>query len=233
MKRLFTPVIALVVFFTALATAPQQQANGQSAGLVSSVLAKLQKNHDTLKTLRASVRMQKYDAHLRENDDYYGAILYMPGVGKNASLRLEWSKPQHEILGVLNGEYTLYRPGIGAVYKGSTRKKGPATDNEIIDMLKMSSTELQNRFQPFEDARDESLGDGVTATHLKLIPIKATSFKYAEVWVDSAGMPVQLKIVEKNGDATTIRLTNLERNRPLSAGDLAVKYPASAKIIRG
>lgn len=233
MKRLVTPGLVLVLLLTALVAVPQQQAHGQSAGLVSSVLAKLQKNHETLKTLRASIRMQKYDARLRETDDYYGAVLYMPGAGKNAFVRLEWSKPQHEILGVAYGEYTLYRPRLGEVYKGFTGKKGPVNDSEILSMLSMSSTELQSRFQPFEEAREESLGDGVTATHLKLIPIKPMSFKYAEVWVDSTGMPVQTKIVEKNGDATTVRLTNLEKNRKLSPTEFVVKYDPSAKVIKG
>ena len=100
-------------------------------------------------------------------------------------------------------------------------------------MLSMSSTELQNRFQPFQEAREESLGGGVTATHLKLVPIRPMSFSYAEVWVDSAGMPVQIKIVEKNGDATTVRLTNLEKNRKLSTDEFVVKFDPSAKIVKG
>ncbi len=36
MKRLFIPVIALIAFLAALTLVPQQQARGQSAGLVSS-----------------------------------------------------------------------------------------------------------------------------------------------------------------------------------------------------
>ena len=66
MKRLFTPGSALVVVLTALATVPQQRAHGQGAGLVSSVIARMQRNHETLKTLRATISMEKYDARLRE-----------------------------------------------------------------------------------------------------------------------------------------------------------------------
>src|ERR1700730_9587263 len=151
MKRLFTPWIALVVFLTALVTVPRQQAHGQSAGLVSSVLSRLQKNHETLKSLRASINMEKYDSRLREKDFYSGTVLYMPGVGKNAFVRLEWSRPQHEILGVAKGIYTLYRPRLNTVYTGPARGKGPGQDSEILSMMSMSSTELQNRFQPFQD----------------------------------------------------------------------------------
>ena len=234
MKRLFTPGIALVVFLAALTTVPPQQAHGQSAGLVSSVLSRLQKNHETLKSLRASITMEKYDSRLREKDFYSGAMAYMPGVGKNAYVRLEWSKPQHEILGVIKGNYVLYRPHINTVYIGRTGGKGPGgDDSEILTMLSMSSTELQDRFQPFQDVREELLEGGVKATHLKLVPLKPMSFNYAEVWVDSTGMPIQTKIVEKNGDATTVWLSNLEKNRKLSVDEFVVKYDPSAKIIKG
>ena len=232
MKKLIGLSLGMAIL-AVLAVASPQEVNGQSAGLVSSVLSRLQKNHETLKSLRASVRMEKYDARLREKDTYQGAVIYMPGAGKNAFVRLEWSSPQHEILGVAKGRYTLYRPRLNTVYTGSAGGRGAGHDSEILSMLNMSTAELQNKFQPFQDAREEALGGGVTATHLKLIPIKPMSFSYAEVWVDSTGMPIQTKIVEKNGDATTVRLTNLERNRKLSVDEFTVKYDSSAKVIKG
>jgi outer membrane lipoprotein-sorting protein len=97
----------------------------------------------------------------------------------------------------------------------------------------MSSTELDKRFEPFQDVREETLWGGVSTTHLKLVPTSARTFKYAEVWVDSTGMPVQTKIVEKNDDATTVRLNNVEKNRALSKRDFEVKYDPSAKVIKG
>jgi len=231
MKKFLTPMIALVVLVSALATVPEQQALGQSAGLVSSVLARLQKNHETLKSLRANIYMDKWDARLRENDQYAGAVLYMPGVGKNAFVKLEWNKPQHEILAVADGVYKLYRPRINTLYTGRAGSDREH-QSELLSMLSMTSTELEKKFQPFQDVREESLGGGVNTTHLKLIPLKPMSFSYAEVWVDSTGMPVQTKMVEKNGDATTVRLMNLEKNRRLSREDFVVKYDPSAKVIK-
>ena len=96
----------------------------------------------------------------------------------------------------------------------------------------MSSAELQNSFNRFR-IRDETLKGDVNTTHLKLVPLKAMSFAYAEVWVDSSGMPVQSKVVEKNGDATTVRLWDLQKNGKVSDDEFVVKYPSSAKVIRG
>jgi outer membrane lipoprotein-sorting protein len=232
MKRILAPGLALVILLSGIAAVPLQPTEAQSAGLVSSVLARLQKNHDTLKNLRASIYMEKFDAHIGEKDEYWGTVAYSPGEGKNANIKLEWTKPQHEILGILKGEYTLYRPGIGVVYKGLANG-GKHRENDIFMVLNMSSAELQNKFQPFQDVRDETLKGGVNTTHLKLVPVKAMSFAYAEVWVDSSGMPVQMKVVEKNRDATTIGLWDLQKNGRLSDDVFVVKYPSSAKVIKG
>jgi outer membrane lipoprotein-sorting protein len=97
----------------------------------------------------------------------------------------------------------------------------------------MSRKELESRFQPVQDVREETLWGGVSTIHLKLVPKGNASFKYAEIWVDSAGMPVQTKIVEKNDDATTVRLTGLERNIRIAASEFEVKLDSSVKIVKG
>lgn len=230
MKRFVTPGLAVLLLLGAFALVPHTRVQGQSAGLVSAVLSKLERNHQTLKSLRANIVMEKYDSRIRETDRYYGSVLYLPGTGKNASVRLDWSKPRREILSVANGRYTLYRVSLGVVYTG------PASgnrDNELLSMMSMSSDELHRQFQPFQDVREETLWGGVSTTHLKLVPRYARSFKHAEIWVDSSGMPVQTKVVEKNDDATTIRLNNVEKNAKISAGDIPVKYDSNVKVIKG
>jgi outer membrane lipoprotein-sorting protein len=126
----------------------------------------------------------------------------------------------------------LYRQNINVVYKGLANGS-KHRENDILTMLSMSSAELQNKFQPFQEVRDETLKGGVNTTHLKLVPIRPMSFAYAEVWVDSYGMPVQMKVVEKNNDATTIGLWDLQKNGQLSDDIFVVKYPSSAKVIKG
>ena len=64
------------------------------------------------------------------------------------------------------------------------------------------------------------------------MPRGNASFKYAEIWVDSSGMPVQTKIVEKNDDATTVRLSNLERNVKISSDEFNFKADSSVKVIK-
>ena len=232
MKKLIGLGLCMVVM-AALAVGLPQEANGQSAGLVSSVLNRLEKNRADLKSLRAGISMEKYNSQLRDTEKSFGVLAYIPGVGKTASVRLEWNKPQHEILAVANNRYTLFRPRLGEAYTGIVGGKGsPKGSGNILELLNMNRQQLQTRFEPFQDVREETLWGGVSTIHLKLVPKGGASYKYAEIWVDSSGMPVQSKVVEKNDDATIIRLNNPERNVKISSDEITLKLDPKVKIIK-
>jgi len=118
-------------------------------------------------------------------------------------------------------------------YTGSSRSsKVNSGSGGLLSLVYMSRRELESRFQPVQDVREETLWGGVSTIHIKLTPKKNEGFKYAEIWVDGGGMPVQTKIVEKNDDATTVRLTGLERNIKISAEEFAIKLDSSVKIVK-
>jgi len=231
MKR-FIPlsVMALAILF-ALTTVSPTSANGQSAGLVSSVLSRMEKNRQNLKTLRASISMQKYNSQLRNSDEFQGVVLYVPSSGRQASVRIDWFKPRREIMAVNNGKYTIYRPTLGIVYMGNSNNKNNKAGG-ILEMMDMSRQQLEARFQPIQDVREETLWGNVSTIHLTLVPKGNASFKYAEIWIDSAGMPVQTKVVEKNDDSTTMRLTGLERNIRISSDDFNIKFDGDVKVVK-
>jgi len=233
MKKLFPLGIALAVLVAALASAPRAT-NAQSAGLVSSVLNRMERNRQSLRSLKASLSMEKYNAQLRDKENYSGWVLYLPSSGRDASVRIEWQKPQHEILAVSKGQYTLFRPRLNQAIVGKSGSvKGKAGAGGILDMMYMSKQQLEAKFQPLQDVREETLWGGVSTIHQTLVPKGNASYKYAEIWVDSNGMPVQTKIVEKNGDATTMRLSGMERNLRISSDEFSVKLDSNVKIVKG
>ncbi|MGH9873068.1 MAG: LolA family protein [Pyrinomonadaceae bacterium] len=234
MKRLVPLGLLLAVVVGVSIISSPGPANGQSAGLVSSVLNRMERNRQSLKSLKASLSMEKYNAQLRDKDNYSGWVLYLPATGRNASVRIEWQKPRREILAVSNGEYTLFRPSLGQAMKGKTGSiKGNQGAGTILDMMYMSKQQLEAKFQPVQDVREETLWGGTSTIHLTLVPKGNASYKYAEIWVDSSGMPVQTKIVEKNDDATTMRLSDMERNLKISSEEFNIKLDSSVKIIKG
>jgi len=235
MKRLVPLGLLLAIVAGVSIISAPAAANGQSAGLVSSVLNRMERNRQSLKSLKASLSMEKYNSQLRDKDEYIGWVLYLPSSGRDASVRIEWQRPRHEILTVAKGKYTLFHPTLGQAFvgKSSSSIKGSQAAGGVLEMMYMTRQQLEAKFQPVQDVREETLWGGISTIHLTLVPKGNSSYKYAEIWVDSSGMPVQTKIVEKNDDATTMRLSGAERNIKISPEEFDQKLAPNVKIIKG
>lgn len=232
MKRLISSGLVLTFILSALVIVSPTTTNGQGAGLVSSVLSRMEKNRQSLKTLRAGISVVKYNSQIGVEEKFQGVVLYMPGEGRQASVRIDWRSPRQEVLAVNNNKYTIFRPALNIAYTGDSRRMRDNKAGGLLEMMNMSRGQLEARFQPVKDVREETLWGGVGTIHLTLVPKGNASYKYAEVWIDSAGMPVQTKIVEKNDDSTTMRLTGLEKNQKISPSDFDVKLDANVKIVK-
>ena len=232
MKKLVPPTL-VALMLAALVAIPLPKTNAQ-AGLVSSILTRMERQKQSLRTLSADISMEKYNSQLRDSDKYYGTIKYVPAGTKSASLvRLEWNKPQHEILVVANGGYILWRPRLNQALEGKTGSVRSAKDNDVLALLNMSASQLRSRFGDFQDTYKETIWGGVSTDHLKAVPKTAASYQYIELWVDDSGLPVQTKMVEKNGDSTTMRLSNVSKNADLDKGIFDLKLDSNVKRIKG
>ncbi|HEV2904876.1 MAG TPA: hypothetical protein VGW32_07510, partial [Pyrinomonadaceae bacterium] len=100
MKKFVPLILSVALLVSAVAFLPTSPASAQIPGLVSSAISRMDKNKRSLKSLRANIQMEKYNSQLRDKDIYSGVVLYIPGAGGNSSAfaRLEWQRPQHEIL---------------------------------------------------------------------------------------------------------------------------------------
>jgi outer membrane lipoprotein-sorting protein len=229
MKRLVPLGLAIAMLLAAVAISSLTDANAQGAGFVSSILNRMERNRRDLKSLRASVDMVKYNAQIRDEDKYKGVVLYVPAAGRNAYVRVDWSYPQKETLAVADGKFTLFRPRLKMAYQGNS-KSAKNKPGAALEFLSMSRQELASRYD-VQNMGEETLWGGVATTHVKLVPKGGASFKYAEAWIDAGGMPVQTKVVEKNDDSTTVRLTNMQRNASIALEEFFLKLDPSVKII--
>src|ERR1051325_6773387 len=232
MKRLISSGLSLAFILSTLVIVSPTTTKGQGAGLVSSVLSRLEKNRQSLKSLRAGISVVKTNSQIGSEDKYHGVVIYLPGAGRQASVRIDWNSPRQEVLAVKDNKYTIYRPNQKIAYTGSAAKMNDKSAGGLMEMMNMSRGQLEARFQPVKDVREETLWGGVSTIHLTLVPKGNASYKYAEVWIDGGGMPVQTKIVEKNDDSTTMRLTSLEKNQNISKSDFDVKLDSSVKIVK-
>jgi len=232
MKKLVPPTL-VALMLAALVAIPLPTAKAQ-AGFVSSVLTKMERSNRSLKTLSADISMQKYNSQLHDSDNYYGTVRYIPSGGRAASfVRLDWQKPQQEILVVANGSYLLYRPRLNQVIEGKTTAVSNKKDNDVLALLNMSAAQLRSRFSDLQDKGEETIWGGVRTAHLTAIPKTAASYKYIELWIDDSGMPVQAKMVEKNDDSTTMRLSNVNKNSDIPMSTFKLDLDSSVKRIKG
>ncbi|HEX8652754.1 MAG TPA: outer membrane lipoprotein carrier protein LolA [Pyrinomonadaceae bacterium] len=231
MKKLAPLGLIVALLVGTIAVTFPTSVNAQGAGLVSSLLNNMERNRRSLTSLRANLSMEKYNAQIRDTDRYSGKVVYKPAAGRSAYVRVDWQKPLGEILAVADGQYTLYKSRLNTAYVGSARSNRNKMGN-ALDFLNMSRQQLVARFEPVQDIREETLWGGVRTTHIKLVPKGGASYKYAEVWVDGNGMPIQTKVVEKNDDATTVRLTEVERNAGVSLDEFRLQLGSDVKKIK-
>ena len=231
MKKYLTLGLAVILTLAATAATPRQ-AQAQSAGLVSSIINRMERNRRDLHSLRASISMEKYDAQIRDTDKRIGTLLYIPGAGKNQAVRVDWRSPQ-ETLAVVDGQYTLLRQRMKLAYKGDATSGKNTKVNSVLGFgLNISQAQLKTAFDQ-QYVGEETLWGGVQVSHMKLVPKGKAGYSYAEVWVDGSGMPVQTKVVEKNGDATTIRLMDIQRNAAIQRNEFKLDLGADIKKVRG
>lgn len=221
------PAIAIVFFMSAAASTA-------SAQILREILNRMDSNNKSLTSLKSSIKMNKANAQLGENDISEGSLSYLPGKTQNQIyVRIDWAKPLVEHLAIANGRYVLFSPRKKQVIEGKVDsvKSGPKAGGALAFMT-MSRAQLSANYD-VKYAGEESVSSGVKTFHLVLTPKAAASYKSADLWVDSNGMPVQAKIVEKNNDSTTILLTNIQRNATVKARDFKINPPKGTAVVQG
>lgn len=233
MKKLIPLSLAVAVLLTVSLGSSPGIANAQGAGVVSAILNKMERNRRDLRSLRASISMEKYNAQLGETEPkQQGVVAYMPATGRNAYVRVEWRSPRREILTVADGKYQSYNPRMNVVYEGVAGRGQKQKAGSMMEFLNMSSAQIRSRFDA-QYAGEETLWGGVSTWHLKITPKGASSFKYAEIWVDSSsGDVVQTKVIEKNDDSTTVRLMNLQKNVDIPADEFRQQLNDGVKRVK-
>jgi outer membrane lipoprotein-sorting protein len=231
MKR--SQSILVIVSALALTFLPNGRTEARATPqLLSGILAKMERAHENLQSLRASISQRKVNVQINSSDTDTGTLLYKPSVNGKGRLRIDYTKPDTSTISIVGDTVVFYQPRINQVLKSTVAKTTKSQTNgysQIFGLDKSVKT-LANNFN-IEVVKDESI-DGRTATILHLVPKSGGSFASVELWVDQeSGLPIQQKFVERNGDYTLVKLTNLERNIKLTDEAFVVKYPAGTKVV--
>ncbi len=225
-------ITGLVVFAVVLTVASSTSVSAQ--GILADILKRMDDNNKALKSLKSDLKMSTYNPQINETDTKDGMVQYLPAPTKEKiSIRIDWSKPLVEHLAVVNGKYIMYRPHISQAIVGSiSDSKGAGNAGGALAFISMNRAQLKANYDVTYIG--EATVNGSTKTwQLKLTPKNAGSYREAELWVDSNGMPVQAKVVEKNKNVTTIQLTGVQRNATIPREVFSIKPPGGTKIVQG
>ena len=200
---------------------------------INEILKRMDEHYKALKSLQANVNREVTNSQLGETDKMAGTISLLPGKGRNFSFRLEWTQPRNEIISVVNGQYVLYTPGINQAYTGdSNSQKVQGKGGNALKVMSMSKEEIKANYD-VEYLGQENISSGAQTWHLKLTPKAKADYKFADIWVDGNGMPVQAKITQPNDNTDLILLTNLKKNTSINASIFRVSLPKGTKIVKG
>ncbi|MGI8467712.1 MAG: LolA family protein [Pyrinomonadaceae bacterium] len=215
--RLSLTALALVLFFNAFAVT-----DAKAQGILGDILKRMEAHRQSLTSLEANITMDKFNSQLGEHDVTTGTIMYLPAKGRDALVRIDWMKPVQETLSVVDKKYVLYRPRLNQAIVGKVDDKNKnAKATSALSFMSMSKEQLKANYD-LSYLGIETVSSGVETWHIKLVPKTSASYKYAEIWVDKDGMPIQGKVIEPNDDSTTVLLSNLQKNINLDASKFRV-----------
>ncbi|MDQ3798715.1 MAG: outer-membrane lipoprotein carrier protein LolA [Acidobacteriota bacterium] len=231
MKKYFRfgfAALALALVFNVFAATETK-----AQGALNEILKRMDEHYKVLSSLQAGIVRERTNVQLNETDRQEGTIVLLPGKGTKFSVRLDWRKPKEEKLSVVNGQYVAYIPGQKQAYTGNSSSR---TANEkggnILRVMSMSKEELKANYN-VEYLGKETVSGNIPTWRLKLTPKKASSFKFAELWVDGNGMPIQGKVVALNNDTDTILLQNMRKNETISGKIFKIDLPKGTNVIKG
>ncbi len=220
---------AVMLFFSAFAAVETKA----QAGVLNEIYKRMEAHRNSLDSLKTNVKMVKYNPQLDESETTEGTATYLPGKGRDALIRVDWSKPRKETLSVVNKKYVLYIPDLNQAYTGNaSQAKGNGKANNMFAFISMSRSELQSNYD-VKYMGEEKVGGSISTWRLQLTPKSSSPFTVADLWVDGNGMPIQVKATEKNKDTTTFLLSGMQKNININAKIFKVNLPRGTKIIPG
>jgi Ca-activated chloride channel family protein len=190
---------------------------------INSLLKRMDAHQFALKTLRSDLKILSFDAKLNKSVDRSGKLIYQP-IKTNPSIRVDLEEPK-ESISLINGNYSIYFPELQQYRTGKPRDAAMVRG---LAFLNIPWTELRSNYT-VDYIGGENVVPGVRTWHLELKPKNAPEFKSIHLWINSEGMPVQLKFVEQDDDIMTLLITNPEKNIALKPGDFQIEIPEGAK----
>jgi outer membrane lipoprotein-sorting protein len=222
-------MLGILVTLTSATHPAEAKANAQ---LLTGILQKMEKAHANLKSLKAAIMQQKVNTQINTKDTDYGVLIYKPSPKGQSRLRIDYNNPETRTVSVVGNNFVFYQPRINQALKTTLAKAAKGRTGGYAQLIGLdSSLKAQASNYNIEYVKDEVV-DGRMTTQLHLVPKQGGSVASIEIWVShETWLPVQEKIVERNGDYMLVKLSNVERDIKLPDEAFNVQYPKGTVVV--
>lgn len=229
MKKLMTLALIAGLALTLVGAKPVIDVKA-SPQILTGILNKMETAHKQMKSLKAELVQEKVNPQIGSKDSDFGTLIYKPAVGKDkGKLRIDYTKPGVKTLSVIGENFTFYEPKLNQAMKSTVSKATKGKTAASLVGLDGSLKALLNSYN-MDHVGDASV-NGQPATILRLVPKTKGDFTSIDIWVSQSGLPIQWKMVERNGDYTVITLKNTQVNANISDSAFVINLPGGTKII--
>lgn len=196
-------------------------------GVLQQTLKRAEAHHKTLKTLQADITITKFTAQFGGSYTKEGVMKFVPQ-GNDYWLKIDSTNPAAESFLIIKNEYLLYLPNLKIAYTGTT------TDSQknILEILFVLASANYKSDYSIRYIGQEKLNATISTWHLELTPKTAKSYAAIELWINANGMAIQSRIIEDNGDWTTVFLGNPQKNVTVKGSDFKITLPKDVKLIK-
>lgn len=200
--------------------------------LLPGILKKMETARTNLKSLRAAIVQEKHNVQIDVSDVDSGTMIYKLGMKGDMRARIDYTKPDTQVVSLIGDQGILYQPRINQVTKASISKlsKGRGGYAWLAGLL--GSVNSLAKDYSFDYVKDEAI-NGQQTSQLHLLPKSKSDVTSLDIWVSqNTWLPVQQKAVERNGDYTLVKLSNMELNIKLADEAFNVKYPSGTSVVQ-
>lgn len=198
---------------------------------LSAILARLDQNAATFRSMSAKLERTDYTAVLKDASKESGSILMLKKKQGVVEMRIDFTQPDTKQVSYADKKVQSYLPKINTVQIVDVGKIDNLISQGVLIGFGTTSKELQKAYS-MRVIGEETLNSKLT-TKLELIP-KGDSplmkVKKIEVWLaDSDGYPVRQKLYQGAGDYNQATYSDLKINPAMKESDVRLDLPKNVK----
>ncbi|MFN0108420.1 MAG: LolA family protein [Blastocatellia bacterium] len=232
MKKMMTLALIAGLALAVAGTLPSApSANAKTTPqILTGILNKMETAHKQMKSLKADLIQERTNPQIGSKDSDFGTVIYKPAAGKDKSkLRIDFTKPGVKSLSVIGESFTFYEPKLNQAMKSTV---GKATKGKTAANLVGLDGSLKGLLGNYNiDIVGDAALNGQQTTVLRLLPKSKGDYNSIDIWVAQSGLPVQWKMVERNGDYTVTTLKNTQVNTNIADSAFVINLPGGTKIL--